>query len=146
MLALVLVLNVSLSPLVLIGEVPTSDGYLDDGQEYVPSLGAPPILDPEFTTPAALSLGVGIMPFSVAPLGSGTALDPYLIETTENMQWLADLSDTTGLYFRLNQPVGTVIYVDFVIPMFSGTFDGNGRTIHVNINILNKGERECTSL
>ena len=55
------------------------------------------------------------------------------------MLWLAGLPDTTGLYFMLNQPEGTAIEVDFVIPVFNGTLNGNGRTINLDIIATDAG-------
>jgi hypothetical protein len=97
--------------------------------QSMPNMGA---LEMSVATPAALA--IDLLPFAEAPLeGSGTEADPYLLTTRENMLWLANLPDTAGLHFMLNQAEGTAIEVDFIIPTFNGTFDGNGRTINLDI-------------
>ena len=77
-----------------------------------------------------------------APSGTGTASDPFLIETTAHMRWLSELPlyNITWRYFRLNQPIDTPIEVDFMVPVFSGTFDGNNRSININLNEPNNNQ------
>ena len=81
---------------------------------------------------------------------SGSASDPYIISTANDLAALRDRvnsgTETNGLYYKLSknislaksytdwEPIGTSTFP------FSGHFDGNGFTITVNID---RGEEEA---
>ena len=70
--------------------------------------------------------------------GSGTELDPYIIETAEQLAYLASLTtDQAGKYFKLvndidlNNILWTPIgYSNNKLTVFSGIFDGDNNKIH----------------
>ena len=71
--------------------------------------------------------------------GAGTADNPYLISTAEQLTEFANLvsngSDYSGVYFKLNNDItynGTKIGTENC--PFSGIFDGGGHTINATIN------------
>jgi hypothetical protein len=75
--------------------------------------------------------------------GSGTAESPYLIQTEEHWtQFITAFNlsfytkDYSGCHFRLEKDVSTDVaigYVDVPNKALSGTLDGNGHTVTVNI-------------
>ncbi len=79
--------------------------------------------------------------------GTGTESDPYVISNNEDLETLSAQigagTDHTGIFFRLDadgldrtEPIGTGG------KLFNGTFDGNGKTITLNI----AGTSSCKAL
>ncbi len=76
--------------------------------------------------------------------GSGTESDPYLIETAENLAWIAEMVNSgvttyTGVYFKLvsNLNMNSIAWVPIgnsETQSFCGQFDGNNKYIN-NIKI-----------
>ena len=74
---------------------------------------------------------------------SGTEADPYVIDTNADLVALRDRvnagTESGDMYYRLTQNLNISQYTDWV-PIgtesqpFTGHFDGNGKSIHVNIN------------
>ncbi|MBN2512071.1 MAG: hypothetical protein JXB18_03940, partial [Sedimentisphaerales bacterium] len=69
--------------------------------------------------------------------GSGTAEDPYLIQTAEQMNAIGANSADWGKHFRLMADIDMSIYsgtqyriIGSAENEFTGSFDGNGHTIH----------------
>jgi len=65
--------------------------------------------------------------------GSGTAEDPYLIYTAEQMNSIGLYYEDSDKYFKLMADIDLSAYtgMDFnIISYFSGTFDGNGHKIY----------------
>ncbi len=66
--------------------------------------------------------------------GSGTAEDPYLIETAANLAAISLMSDTTGVYFKLMNDIDLngiawSSYIGINGNPFKGDFNGNGHVI-----------------
>jgi len=70
------------------------------------------------------------------PAGSGTLSDPYQMRTAGHMRFLADYGNTAGVHFRLETDITGVDFTAFPVMGigFQGIFDGNNRTITLNIN------------
>ena len=83
------------------------------------------------------------------PLGSGTASDPFLISTNQHLEWMGYYGDDGNGFIRgyfllmenltITSPIGFLEYDDHDVWgldaagfLFSGVFDGNGRTITLN--------------
>jgi len=90
----------------------------------------------------AISLFLVMLYFSGLPAyaqyggGSGTAEDPYLIDTAEQLNAIGASSSYWDKHFRLMADIDLsgITYSTAVIPDFTGVFDGNGRTIsHLTI-------------
>ena len=74
------------------------------------------------------------------PSGSGTPIDPFLIATPENLEWMANDINVSYLnrHFRVIADItapNNLIIASASNP-FIGVFDGNEYTITVNINIF----------
>ena len=74
--------------------------------------------------------------------GTGTANDPYQICTREDMEMLANTItagwNTSGYYFKvMNDISGITTPVGNSNRSFQGHFDGNGKTLTLNINDYN---------
>ena len=71
--------------------------------------------------------------------GSGTEADPYLIETAENLAWIAEMVNSgvttyAGVYFKLtsNLNMNNIAWVPIgnsTTQLFCGQFDGNNKSI-----------------
>ena len=92
------------------------------------------------------SVTLPIMVIPSALTGAGSQADPFLI--TDGADWVrfaldvADGHSFSGEYVRLENDIPVymkagVVYGGFQDAPFSGTFEGNGQTIHVNITDLN---------
>ena len=74
--------------------------------------------------------------------GSGTEADPYVLSTTDDWNTFAanvNAGTNADKYYKLsdswdNSSSGTTTTVGTSDYPFSGTFDGNGKTITANIN------------
>ena len=79
---------------------------------------------------------------SIQISGSGTKEDPYIIKSSQELiDTINSKINTTGMYYKLsddfdNTTVITKPLTDSI--HFDGIFDGNGKTVNVNINV-NKG-------
>ena len=79
---------------------------------------------------------------SIQISGSGTKEDPYIIKSSQELiDIFKSSTDTKGKYYKLsdvfdNTTVITKPLTDSIY--FDGIFDGNGKTVNVNINV-NKG-------
>ena len=79
---------------------------------------------------------------SIQISGSGTKEDPYIIKSSQELiDTINSKINTTGMYYKLsddfdNTTVITKPLTDSIY--FDGIFDGNGKTVNVNINV-NKG-------
>ena len=105
----------------------------------------------------AVLVAVSMIPITASAFsGSGTSDNPYLITSTEDWNALADSVNSgnnySGKYFKLTNNIsvstmigknnhGRLFYVnndsvpeDVVPRPFSGTFDGDGHILNVNIN------------
>ncbi|MHC4207199.1 MAG: hypothetical protein ACYSTT_21295, partial [Planctomycetota bacterium] len=79
--------------------------------------------------------------------GSGTAEDPYLIYTAEQMNAIGAEPNDWDKHFKLMADIDLSVYTgtDFnvigygLFPAFSGVFDGNGHTIS-NFTYSSTGE------
>ena len=76
-------------------------------------------------------------------LGSGTSVDPYLIKSADVWNFLADKVNNgnaySGKYFRLTDDISVTTIVgpdtsEGNNKAFSGTFDGNGRTLDLALS------------
>ena len=90
------------------------------------------------------------VPVAVAPAGSGTSGDPYLIATKYNLYWLTQNSASWGSYFQQTANIdatGTATWNGFygltcigtATTNFTGTYDGNGKTISNLNNAVSHG-------
>ncbi|MDR1185415.1 MAG: FIVAR domain-containing protein, partial [Coriobacteriales bacterium] len=84
-----------------------------------------------------------------APAGDGTEASPYLIASVADLQWMRTMITTTatandyrGLHYRLTADINMKDVEDWgslngntVTTAFTGTFDGNGKTIS-NVKIV----------
>ncbi len=84
-----------------------------------------------FCTMMALVMLITLFPvttaYAAALTGSGTATDPYLIATQEDLMAIGD-TDSAGKFYKLSNDI-TVDSSFKTIYSFSGYFNGNGKTI-----------------
>ena len=95
-------------------------------------------LDPSYHNIRHTGLSVRLVSETMFP-GSGTAEDPYLIPSTEVWNYLADQVNAgnsySGKYFRLTEDISVTTMVGGSEGHeFSGTFDGYGHKLTVNIS------------
>ena len=64
--------------------------------------------------------------------GSGTENDPYIVETAEDF---VSIKDNLSAYYKLNADISVSSNTGAIVEgPFTGTFDGNGHTVTVNID------------
>ena len=75
---------------------------------------------------------------SIQISGSGTKEDPYIIKSSQELiDIFKSSTDTKGMYYKLSDDFNDT--TEITEPLtgsknFEGTFDGNGKTVNVNIN------------
>ncbi|MCL2838596.1 MAG: hypothetical protein FWE04_05990 [Oscillospiraceae bacterium] len=70
------------------------------------------------------------------PVGAGTEADPFLLSTPEHLTWInGDVERLSANFVLMNDIVAPQNLVIGNTGLFNGTFDGNGHTITVNIEL-----------
>ena len=70
--------------------------------------------------------------------GSGTEGDPYLIHDTTELRDVLSLS-SNGTYYKLSDDFTNAEEITDCLPSFEGNFDGNEKTVKLNINDKSSG-------
>ena len=76
---------------------------------------------------------------SIQISGSGTKEDPYIIKSSQELiDIFKSSTDTKGMYYKLSDDFNNT--TEITEPLtgsknFEGTFDGNGKTVNVNVNV-----------
>ena len=76
---------------------------------------------------------------SIQISGSGTEADPYIIKSSQELiDTINSKINTTGMYYKLSDDFDNTTVITEPLTgskKFEGTFDGNGRTVTVNVNV-----------
>ena len=100
-------------------------------------------LDPNYHNNRHIGLSVRLVSETMFP-GSGTAEDPYIINTEATWNYLADKVNSgtnySGKYFRQTENISVTTMVgtgsgDNATHYFCGTFDGDGHTLTFNVSV-----------
>ena len=95
-------------------------------------------LDPSYENNRRIGLSVRLVSETMFP-GSGTAEDPYIINSEATWNYLADKVNSgtnyAGKYFRQTEDISVTTMVgNSESNSFRGTFDGNGHTLTISYN------------
>ena len=76
---------------------------------------------------------------SIQISGTGTEADPYIIKSSQELiDIFKSSTDTKGMYYKLSDDFNNTTVITEPLTgskKFEGTFDGNGRTVTVNVNV-----------
>lgn len=84
-----------------------------------------------------ISLTMAFCITASAMSGTGTANDPYIVETSEDF---ASINSNNSAHYKLANDVSLSSTTGFIVENFSGTFDGNGKTITVELTSNKSGK------
>lgn len=106
---------------------------------YIASSGELVLTDAGYTLTLADEPPVISVEFSALFDGAGTADNPWLIDSAERWNTLAETEglDTTGKTFRLTEDISVTTMLGSGTTRFKGTFDGTGHTLTVNLDSEN---------
>ena len=129
------------------GDEPSIKYYLEDGTTLTTAensgateAGGAPTNAGSYVVKVTIGEATATAGFEITQIvGSGTADDPYIISNTEELIAAINSNiDTKGKYYKLSDNFdNTTVLTEPLAGQnleFAGTFDGNGKTVNVNIN------------
>ena len=90
-----------------------------------------------------ISLTMAFCLSASAMTGSGTENDPYIVEASEDF---TEINSNTSAHYKLANDISLSSTTGFIVENFSGTFDGNGKTITLEITGKTSGKHTFDAL